>query len=260
MSARTTHHRLQVDAAPGAVHRHRSAARHGISRPASGPALTPLPTTWRPRTARCWPSATGCRPRSTPGTRPTRGRLPTCRPTRRLPDAHRLPRGAPRGSRRPRRTWMPSWHSRPGRNWWCHPERAMRSTPPMRAGARSMTRSTAPTPCRAWGATRPVPTTRVRGAQVIALRPPRAGPGRAAGRGLARRRRGLPRRGWATRRRAQDGAAHAWPTRPPSPATRALPPAPAACSSSTTACTWTCASTVAPPLAPATRPAWPTWC
>ena len=31
-------------------------------------------TTWRRRTPRCWPSATACRPNSTPGTRPTRAR------------------------------------------------------------------------------------------------------------------------------------------------------------------------------------------
>mmetsp|Transcript_22390 Transcript_22390/g.88619 ORF Transcript_22390/g.88619 Transcript_22390/m.88619 type:complete len:272 (+) Transcript_22390:724-1539(+) len=47
----------------------------------SGPASARLPTTWRRRTARCWPNATACRPSWTHGTRPTPAPSPTCRPT-----------------------------------------------------------------------------------------------------------------------------------------------------------------------------------
>ncbi len=40
----------------------------------------PSCTTWRRKIWRCWPNVTACKANSTPGTRPTPGRSPTCRP------------------------------------------------------------------------------------------------------------------------------------------------------------------------------------
>ena len=66
---------------------------------------------------------------------------------------------------------MPSWRCRPARSWWCRSStRAMRSTPPTRAGARCTTRSTAPTRFpRPAAPTRATGYNPVRGAKVIAF-------------------------------------------------------------------------------------------
>ncbi len=93
-TARTTVHRLQVDHALASLHRRPGAARHRRRRrPPSGTASTRSCTTWRRRTLRCWPNATGCRPNSTPGTRPTPARSGDTKTYRAFLRPDRLPGG-----------------------------------------------------------------------------------------------------------------------------------------------------------------------
>jgi malate synthase len=79
-----------------------------------------------PKNAACWPSATACRPRSTPGTAPTPGRSPTCRLPR-LPEKIGYLVPVPAQVKATTANVDAELACRPGRNWWCPS-----STPAMR--------------------------------------------------------------------------------------------------------------------------------
>jgi malate synthase len=75
MTERTHLHRLQV-ATPLVrfIDDQKCCPAPASTPPPSGPASMPSCTTWRRRTPPCWPSATACRAKSTPGTAPTPAR------------------------------------------------------------------------------------------------------------------------------------------------------------------------------------------
>ena len=76
--SRTTLHRLQVDADLARFIDTEVLPGTGVGAEAF---WAGSPTSLRPRTARCWPSATACSRSWMPGTRLTPARSPTCRPT-----------------------------------------------------------------------------------------------------------------------------------------------------------------------------------
>ena len=147
----------------------------------------------RPRaraTASCSPAATSSRRASTSGTASTRA-PPTPEAYTGVPARDRLPaRRAGRGRGRPPPTSTTRWPASPARSSSCRCSTpGSPPTPPTPAGARSTTRSTAPTWSRAEGDLAPGDGyNKVRGDEVIAPRPRLPRRALPAGRRLARRR------------------------------------------------------------------------
>ena len=85
-SNRTSTHGLQVATVLKTFVDQQVLPGTGVAAPKpSGPASTPSCATWRRRTPPCWPSATACRPSSTPGTQATPGPISDMASLPRLP-------------------------------------------------------------------------------------------------------------------------------------------------------------------------------